>query len=67
MNYLSLIRLSLVVLVASFASNTALADELLLVCAGVGQKKAFGSKTIFMQYNNGNFVTGNVWGSIGER
>lgn len=50
---------------AALMPSVAHADELLLVCAGVGQKKAFGSKTIFMQDNSGNFVTGNVWGSNG--
>ena len=46
-------------------ASAARADELLLVCAGVGQKKAFNSSTIFMQDNQGNFVTGNAWGSGG--
>lgn len=65
MNYPLLCRLLSLVLAVSFAFNTAAADELLLVCAGVGQKKAFNSSSIFMQDNQGNFVTGNVWGSGG--
>lgn len=51
--------------VAAFLTSVAQADELLLVCAGTGKKKAFNSRSIFMQDNQGNIVTGNVWGSGG--
>lgn len=41
------------------------ADELLLVCAGVGQKKLINSQNIFLHDNHGNIVTGNTWGNGG--
>ena len=57
--------LAALTLALTIGVTTASADELLLVCAGVGQKKAFNSSTIFMQDSQGNFVTGNAWGNGG--
>ena len=48
-------------LFASFAD----AEEMLLVCQGIGQKKGHQFNSMFLQDNQGNFVTGNSWGSGG--